>query len=85
MQITKELADETSVCSCRGHIEEGEDLMWIDGTVGMKDMWVGDMPRLSFSPWVRSSVSEESLHGQPLQKVKGSPPEDHPRIEQRKR
>jgi hypothetical protein len=39
MKVTRELADATPVCTCKYYIVEGEDLMWIDGTVDRKDMW----------------------------------------------
>lgn len=39
MKITKQLADETPVCACRGYVEAGEALQTVIGTDNGQPAW----------------------------------------------
>lgn len=39
MKVTKELAEVTPACNCRGYIETGDKLEIIDGTCGNARAW----------------------------------------------
>lgn len=39
MKVTKELAEKTPACACRGYVEQGEKLETVDGQDGMSRAW----------------------------------------------